>query len=452
MLSLTTVFQAASEKSIVHVEVCTKELSSEPELLERKVAQWLTDNYLKLRLNQTIATFVGLQTSEELEVIQITDIIPATKEEPFVSLLDADINVQAYHLHNHDFFKHRSSLGIDSPEEELIPQCKITQLPNQELHHIWDLLVFDEPIQRKLLHFVTRMLTFASRQISSTNLPWNRLVLLYGPSGTGKTSLCRALAQKLSIRLGTQYPHSKLIEIDSHSLFSKYFSESGKLVGKMFELVESILDAEEDTFICVLIDEVESLTSARDDSLGGNDPRDALRAVNALLTALDRLRFRPNVVVLCTSNLIKAMDSAFLDRVDIKQYIPEPGARARYEIYRTSYIELARCGIIAPLRNQEDAHLINETAIGIQSNTNVSENYWDKLNDSILPPYDLMVLHCWTRLNCPARALWDVAERSNDLSGRALRRLPAMALAIYTNHDPCTIEEAVECLSRSVDK
>ena len=35
MLSLTTVFQAASEKSIVHVEVCTKELSSEPELVSK---------------------------------------------------------------------------------------------------------------------------------------------------------------------------------------------------------------------------------------------------------------------------------------------------------------------------------------------------------------------------------------------------------------------------------
>jgi ubiquinol-cytochrome c reductase cytochrome c1 subunit len=115
------------------------------------------------------------------------------------------------------------------------------------------------------------------------------------------------LAQKLAIRLGRQFPQSKLIEINAHSLGSKFFSESGKLVSRMFASIEATLDDEPDTLVCVFVDEVETLTARREQSLNGNDPFDAMRAVNALLTALDRLRHHPNVVVFCTSNLITAL-------------------------------------------------------------------------------------------------------------------------------------------------
>ena len=51
--------------------------------------------------------------------------------------------------------------------------------------------------------------------------------------GTGKTSLSRALAQKVAIRLSDRFAYGHLIEVNSHSLFSKWFSESGKLVQRM---------------------------------------------------------------------------------------------------------------------------------------------------------------------------------------------------------------------------
>lgn len=37
------------------------------------------------------------------------------------------------------------------------------------------------------------------------------------------------------------------------------------------------------------------------------------------------------------------------------------------------------------------------------------------------------------------------------LSGRTLRRLPAVALALYTESDPCSLDDALAALSRAVD-
>lgn len=70
--------------------------------------------------------------------------------------------------------------------------------------------------------------------------------------------------------------------------------------------------------------QVESLTAARQAAVSGSEPADAVRAVNALLTALDSLKGLPNVMLLTTSNITEAIDAAFLDRVDIKAYLGPP--------------------------------------------------------------------------------------------------------------------------------
>lgn len=110
-----------------------------------------------------------------------------------------------------------------------------------------------------------------------------------------------------------RYSYGKLVEINSHSLFSKWFSESGKLVQKIFDKVHDLI-SDENCFVVVMIgasyaccmlivDEVESLTAARSGALTGNEPSDALRVVNALLTQLDKLKTHRNVLVMTTSNL-----------------------------------------------------------------------------------------------------------------------------------------------------
>lgn len=69
----------------------------------------------------------------------------------------------------------------------------------------------------------------------------------------------------------------KLIELDVHSIFSQYFGESGKVVKKLFAMVESMLDEHENTLICVFIDEIESLAGKRQHAGNSSEPQDSLR-------------------------------------------------------------------------------------------------------------------------------------------------------------------------------
>ena len=89
--------------------------------------------------------------------------------------------------------------------------------------------------------------------------------------------------------------------------------ERGKLGQRLFDDVKDKL-ADPATFVIVLIDEVESLTSARKNASSALECSDSLRMVNSLLTQLDAIKRFPNVLVLATSNLTGSIDQAFIDR------------------------------------------------------------------------------------------------------------------------------------------
>jgi len=89
-----------------------------------------------------------------------------------------------------------------------------------------------------------------------------------------------------------------------------------------------------------------SLASSRSSSSRGGEPGDAVRVVNSVLTSLDTLRRRTNVLVLCTTNMVTGIDKAFLDRADIKIQLPAPGSLARLLILRSCIEELQRAGLL----------------------------------------------------------------------------------------------------------
>lgn len=184
---------------------------------------------------------------------------------------------------------------------------------------------------------------------------------------------------------------------------------------------------EEDCLVFVLIDEVESLTSARKAAVSGSEPVDAIRAVNALLTQLDGLKAHPNVMVLTTSNITEAIDLAFVDRADIKAYIGPPPLHARYEILRTCVDELQRVGIIT------------DSCLPVRYHDISSDRRASTCMDEGEAAQQIV-----------SRALLQTAAAAEGFSGRALRKLPFLAHATSTHvSSSCSSLHFIAALERA---
>ena len=243
--------------------------------------------------------------------------------------------------------KEEFSEDISDVSDEQVIAATTTMLPHSNLEGLWESLIFEYGVKEKLLRYIQTLIFLNEKEVDKLIISMNNIILLHGPPGTGKTSLCKALAQKATIRLveESHFSSGALVEINSHSLFSKWFSESGKLVQRMFDEIKKKME-DKNCFVCVLIDEVESLTSARKNLSSGLECSDAVRAVNALLTEIDKIKHRPNVIIMTTSNITNSIDSAFVDRADIKMLVPPPTKNEISLIYKSAITELVNKKIL----------------------------------------------------------------------------------------------------------
>lgn len=152
-----------------------------------------------------------------------------------------------------------------------------------------------------------------------------RGMLLFGPPGTGKTMLARAVATESK---------STFFAISASSLTSKFLGESEKLVRALFAIAKSLTPS------IIFVDEIDSLLSAR----AGSGEHEATRRIKtefliqwsdlakAAAGREDKDRTQGDasrVLVLAATNMPWAIDEAARRRFVRRQYIPLPESHVR---------------------------------------------------------------------------------------------------------------------------
>ncbi|KAK4781345.1 hypothetical protein SAY86_015447 [Trapa natans] len=220
----------------------------------------------------------------------------------------------------------RSSQHIEKPPKPLFPtfeSAEMLTLAESLSRDIirgspdvkWDSIKGLEIAKRLLKEAVVMPIKYP-KYFTGLLSPWKG-ILLFGPPGTGKTMLAKAVATECK---------TTFFNISASSIVSKWRGDSERLVKVLFELARHHAPS------TIFLDEIDAIISQRGE--GRSEHEASRRLKTELLIQMDGLTKSDELVfVLAATNLPWELDAAMLRRLEKRILVPLPEPEARRAMF-----------------------------------------------------------------------------------------------------------------------